>query len=233
MLVSLVYLKRASAAAVAITSLLVLAACGGGSERELSPLDADATAAAIIAASLPPTAVPPDFDPATIALEPVEGQLESYTISIPEGWQAEESPRPDGFARRYILDRGEGPIAQILVRCAVGADAETLMWQDSTVTENFDALRASFDRAGARDVTVGGLEGTQADFDVGLPGGTIEQRAVYLNGDPCGWRLALWTFGRGSRNHYAPLFERVLASFEPQPFDSPEFREPLRPPEND
>jgi hypothetical protein len=227
-LVSLTNVKRPAALALMAIAIVVLgAACGDGDG--LSEEDERATAAAIIAEGLPTEAEPPDFDPATVELQAVQGRFDSYTIEIPEGWVAEDAPAPDGFSRRYILDHGQGPVAQISVRCSIGADAETLIWQDNQIATNFDALRASFELHQAVDVTVGGLEGRQVDFSIGLPGGTIEQRAVYLDGDQCGWRMALWVMGLRGRDQYAPLFERVLDSFEVRPFDAPPAMEPIRP----
>jgi hypothetical protein len=227
-LVSLTNVKRFGALALVSVVIVALgAACGDGDG--LSDEDERATAAAIIAEGLPTEAEPPDFDPATIDLRPREGQFDSYTIEIPEGWVEVDAPAPDGFSRRYMLDHGQGPVAQVAVRCSIGADAETLIWQDSQIAANFDALRASFELHQAVDVTVGGLEGQQVDFTIGLPGGTIEQRAVYLDGDQCGWRIALWVMGLRGRDQYVPLFERVLDSFEVRPFDAPQAMEPIRP----
>lgn len=160
-------------------------------------------------------------------LAEVRGPLDSYSIQVPQGWTTEDQALPGGFLRRYYLERNGARVVQVVVRCSVDMDVETMMWQDNQIVTS---LRGIYGSTETRSVSLAGVEASVVDYQVPIGVVTVEQRAVYLYREPCGWRVVLQAFGNGLRDQYAGLFQQILSTFRPNDFEVPfEHRDPYRP----
>jgi hypothetical protein len=209
------------AAATLLLTLALGSACGsdsGGPSEGIGQTSTPITPAEGVQLASPAgTPVRPE-DLANVALEEVKGPFDSYVIQVPPQWTEEKVPVPGGFGMRYVLMARDTRVVEVTLECAVGGTVDQLMKLDAAVVRG---LRGQYDPTTAVDVDVGGLKAKQVDFHIVLVTAVIEQRAVYLEADPCAWKVVFHAFGQGLRAQYEPLFDRILASFRPLQFELP------------
>lgn len=201
---------------VCVVAFIVLgSSCSQGDElASTEPTGGDSPTAV-----LPPVLrLPEELVPEELPLVTVQGELESYQIQMPAGWQTEDLRLPGGFLRRYIYKDGPNALVQFVVRCTVGAPVEGLIAQDYRL---ISSLGGRYRPESAVDVGLGPLTAKLVDYDLASGGLLVEQRAYYLYSEPCGWRLVLQSFVPGGRERFAALFDKVVQTFEPRRFDVP------------
>lgn len=165
-----------------------------------------------------PRPTPTPFDASRVEFERATGAFESYTIDVPAGWTVEDTRFAGGFGQEFVLNHDGTRVAAIMVHCRVGTTIESMMDQDQKVVHG---VHGTYIKASAVQVVVAGLPARQLDYNAALAGIPVNYRSVYLSREPCGWRLALATFGAGLFEQYLPFFERAVASFEPKSFEVP------------
>ena len=145
-------------------------------------------------------------------LQPDANSTDAYTIEVPVGWQAENIPEPGGFGRRYSFILNGAQTAQVTVRCQAGGTVADLMQADQSIVTSLGGV---YGTGGSMDVTVGGMPGKQTGYTLTVGGRPQETRVLYLQGKICGWVLLLQAFGAGQLAHYTPLFNAIVATFNP------------------
>lgn len=166
----------------------------------------------------PPFRPPALIDPDSFELREVAGQFDSYTIDVPSEWAGEDLRTPGGFGQRYVMEQDGVQTVIATVRCEVGATLDDMMWLDGQITRGLNGQYVPEDAA---EVTMGTLRGRRVDFSIPFVSFGIDHRTYYFHVDPCGWRIDFQTLGTGLREHYSRLFERIVASFHPEPFSPP------------
>lgn len=178
---------------------LSTAACGGGEDTA-------------VPTTTPPPAITagplPTVDAATPLAE-YRSADPGYSIGYPDGWSVQTAGGP--FSAFTWSTNGR-PIAQLTVSCD----------QEATTVEGLiNKDRQIVAQAGGSlppeptPIEVAGLEGKQVTYEVNFGGLTAEQIAAYVASGGCGWRIGLATYGTGSLDPFLPLFDRILASFQP------------------
>jgi hypothetical protein len=154
--------------------------------------------------------IPTPLDPNQFQLQTVTAGPDTFSIDVPTDWKSEDIAAPAGFGKRYYLEQDGNRTAQVTVRCQYGATIDTMTSADAALVQG---LKGQFNLSKATAVSVGALEGKQVDFALVFGGTLSEQRGVYVEAPPCGWRITLQTFGAGRREQYGALFDRLLATF--------------------
>jgi hypothetical protein len=197
-----------------LAGLLVAVACGGGQGETppASTVGETTPAAGGPSAEVPPTPAPrpePAVD-TDVPLVEFHSEDKGYSIAYPEGW--EEDVGPTRYADAFLLNDGKRHIAQLTVVCKPGKPVETLLLEDAQRVSRFGG---SIDRANAVPVDVAGVTGEQVTYSTNVSGLFVEHAVVYAFTGDCGWRIGLNTYGAGTLPAYLPLFERILATFQP------------------
>jgi hypothetical protein len=186
---------------VALALMLTLAACGGG--EKTVPAE---TSTAAANGELPVPTVDPD-----IPLTEYRSADKGYTVGYPSGWEVNAGENLYGDIFFWNSESGR-PLAQLTVSCNPDAlTTERLMEIDAAAAAQF----GSVDTGSVTPVEIAGTEGTQMRYRTTVEGVAIEQVAAYAPGDECGWRLGLAAYGSGALEPYLPLFDRIVASFQP------------------
>lgn len=197
---------------VVLAALSLVAAACGGDEETVAPSDDSELA-------LPPTSaspasspeVLPTFDPDTSLVE-YRSPDKGYVVSYPEGWEVDAGPHTgiDTFLRGSASER---IFAQLSVRCRP-RDNQTvndLMRTSQAVLSRFGPINL----AEATPIEIAGTEGKKLSFAVRVGDIDVEQVVAYAVQGDCGWRVGLAAYGKGQLEQYLPLFDRIIASFQP------------------
>lgn len=189
---------------VVLVAVLFLAACGGhGDETATTP-----------EAGLPTVPAGPSELPAVDPNAPLveyHSPEKSYSVSYPQGWQVNTE---SGFADYFLWSADDGrPLAQLAVTCnAQALTLDDLISADAAVVARFGA---GIDPSTIVPIQIAGTTGKQLMYTVPAGGLPVEQVVAYAPGEKCGWRLALASYGPGTLPAYLPLFQRIVASFQP------------------
>jgi len=185
---------------------LLVAACGSDEEPQATPTQ-EASSATPTVPTQP--AVLPTVDP-NISLVAYHSDDLGYSIGYPQGWEFDVEP---GFAEYFLWYAEDGrPIAQLAVSCNPTAlTVEELIAVDESVAASF----AGIDPGSVTDIEIAGTTGRQLRYTVSIETLVVEQVAAYAPGDECGWRLGLASYGPNTLTPYTPLFNRIVASFQP------------------
>ncbi|MGB6837470.1 MAG: hypothetical protein WBF66_07185 [Dehalococcoidia bacterium] len=180
---------------IVVGALVVVAACGG--EEEQPPAQATPQAR--------PT---PDPD---VALVQYESPSAGYSISYPEGWEV--APQGSLGDRFTWFSPGRAPLAEMIVSCYKGENQtpDGLIRQDAAAISGIGQI----DPTRAVPIELAGIAGKQIIYTTSIAGFVIEHVAAYAVQGECGWRLGLSTYGQATLDDYLPLFQRMIASFQP------------------
>jgi hypothetical protein len=186
---------------MALALMLALAACGG--DEEAVPAE---TSTAATNGELPLPTVDPD-----IPLTEYRSADKGYTVGYPSGWEVNAGEQLFGDIFFWNSESGR-PLAQLTVSCNPDAlTAEALRRIDAAAAAQFGSVESD----SITPIEIAGTEGTQMRYRTSVEDLVIEQVAAYAPGDECGWRLGLAAYGSGALEPYLPLFDRIVASFQP------------------
>jgi hypothetical protein len=187
-------------AVLGICLLLVAAACGDGEQEAPLPTPT------------PPPSTPkpvPTVDPSVPLVEYRSPDM-GYSMGYPEGWNVEV---PSGPFTAFSWSLDGRPIAQLSVMCTRGENqtVDGLIQEHARIVPQI----ARTALAESTPIELGGTAGKQLRYTTRVAELTIEQVAAYAVIGDCGWRIGLATYGPGTLEPYLPLFERIIASFQP------------------
>lgn len=182
---------------IVVGALLVVAACGDEEEQP------------------PPEETPvarPTPDPNVPFVEHQSSSV-GYSISYPEGWEV--TPQGSLGDRFISYSPSRSPLAEFIVSCYRGENqtADGLILQDAAAIS--DVGIGQIDPTQAVPIEVAGIAGKQLTYITSLEGFVVEHVVVYAVQGECGWRLGLSTYGEATLESYLPLFQQMVASFQP------------------
>jgi len=199
------------AALAAITALLVLVAvaCGTGQEEESTPSTAVLPTPAVQGTPRPlPTVDLSSF--LNASLVEYRSPDKGYTISYPEGWKVSASA--GGPLDTFLGSTPEGrAVAQLSVACFEGDwTLDKLVAQDMAVISHFQGSASA-----PQPLEIAGETGSLLTYSMQFEQLSVEHSVGYLVRGKCGWRVDLTSYGVGTRLAFQPMFERIIASFQP------------------
>jgi len=203
-------------AALCLSMAMFAGACDSSSKSSPSPTPAGTseqpTATAASGSPTPVAPVATVVDPASTPLQPDPDSGEAYTLQYPVGWSATNIPAPGGFGRRYARTLNGAMEAQITIRCAAGGTVDALMLTDQSLVTG---IHGNWAVNGIVDMTVAGMTGKRVEYTLAFGGRQQEARVLYLQGKICGWVILEQAYGTGQLARYAPLFNAIVATFNP------------------
>lgn len=131
-----------------------------------------------------------------------------FDIALPKGWEVTKV----GIAvTASIMNSATFPFATITVDCVPGVDKGTMLGLDGAAATRLGL--GGLEATRAEPAQVGGKPALQVAWEGSLVPG--DRLSVYVDGKDCAWRIQLASFGAIPIGPLLPMFNRVLAAFNP------------------